>query len=72
MWLPVLLHGFFDFFALLAGVGGYWTLLLLLSIGIAILGGFLAYKKLAEVKKIPESTQFHQLNNGRGNQTACC
>jgi len=54
IWLPILLHGFFDLFAIVAGLGGYWTSIYAGNVAIVVVGIILSYKRIVAVKGMSE------------------
>jgi len=54
LWLPVLLHGFFDVFAFLGLGGGYYQIAYAGNALIILLGIYLCYKNISLVKSVDQ------------------
>jgi len=56
--VPVIIHGFYDIFAFVPILGGYWQAFYAGNVLIVLLGIYLSYKNITLVKSVPELLPF--------------
>jgi len=52
IWLPILIHGLFDLFAIAGNLGGFWYVLYAVPVVLVIFGILLSYRRVKEVKEL--------------------